>query len=91
MNGTGFVKASGTTITYDNTSYLPLSGGTMTGQLQISTPTGVQAWYYANRFSTSEEAGLQLRTNGTANWYTGLRSASGQTDNYHFMGILKRH
>jgi len=84
LNGTGFIKASGTTITYDNTSYLPLSGGTMTGQLQISTPTGVQAWYYANRFSTSEEAGLQVRTNGTPNWYTGLRSAVGQTDNYHF-------
>ena len=29
INGTGFVKASGTTITYDNTSYLPLAGGTM--------------------------------------------------------------
>lgn len=33
LNGTGFVKASGTTISYDNTSYLPLTGGTLTGTL----------------------------------------------------------
>ena len=43
LNGTGFVKASGTTITYDNSTYLttfsasstylPLSGGTLTGGL----------------------------------------------------------
>ena len=36
LNGTGFVKATGTTISYDNSSYLPLTGGTLTGQL-IST------------------------------------------------------
>jgi len=33
LNGTGFVKISGTTISYDNTNYLPLTGGTLTGQL----------------------------------------------------------
>jgi hypothetical protein len=33
LNGTGFVKISGTTISYDNTSYLPLTGGTLTGAL----------------------------------------------------------
>jgi hypothetical protein len=33
LNGTGFVKVSGTTISYDNTSYLPLTGGTLTGPL----------------------------------------------------------
>jgi hypothetical protein len=33
LNGTGFVKASGTSITYDNTSYLPLSGGTLSNSL----------------------------------------------------------
>ena len=54
LNGTGFVKASGTSITYDNStyylasnptgyitssalsSYLPLSGGTLTGALSIT-------------------------------------------------------
>jgi hypothetical protein len=30
LSGTGFVKISGTTISYDNTSYLPLTGGTIT-------------------------------------------------------------
>ena len=45
LNGTGFVKASGTTITYDNSTYLttsaasstylPLAGGTLTGSLGI--------------------------------------------------------
>ena len=43
LNGTGFVKASGTTISYDNSTYLttssasstylPLVGGTMTGNI----------------------------------------------------------
>jgi hypothetical protein len=43
LNGTGFVKISGTTISYDNSTYLttaaaastylPLTGGTLTGQL----------------------------------------------------------
>jgi len=31
LNGTGFVKASGTTITYDNTSYQPLLTNPVTG------------------------------------------------------------
>ncbi len=36
LSGTGFVKISGTTISYDNTSYLPLSGGTLTGNLILN-------------------------------------------------------
>lgn len=46
LNGTGFVKATGTTISYDNSTYLttsaasstylPLSGGTLTGSLAAS-------------------------------------------------------
>ncbi len=39
INGTGFVKASGTTISYDNTSYLPLTGGTLTGALNGTSAT----------------------------------------------------
>ena len=41
LNGTGFVKASGTTISYDNTSYLPLTGGTLTGNLAIQKTSGI--------------------------------------------------
>jgi hypothetical protein len=37
LNGTGFVKIAGTTISYDNTSYLPLTGGTLTGTLNGTT------------------------------------------------------
>jgi len=46
LNGTGFVKASGTSITYDNSSYLrtgladstylKLTGGTLTGNLVVN-------------------------------------------------------
>jgi hypothetical protein len=49
LNGTGFVKASGTNITYDNSSYLrtgladstylKLTGGTLTGALNGTTGT----------------------------------------------------
>ena len=37
LNGTGFVKISGTTISYDNTSYLPLTGGTLTSSSASET------------------------------------------------------
>jgi hypothetical protein len=55
LNGSGFVKASGTTITYDNTSYLPLTGGTLTGSLTINVAT--------NNF-----AELVYRENGDLKW-----------------------
>jgi hypothetical protein len=65
LNGTGFVKASGTTISYDNTNYLPLTGGTLTGQLNsnsnfnganffISSPTAQPA--------TSASVGISANT-----------------------------
>jgi hypothetical protein len=43
LNGTGFVKASGTTISYDNTSYLPLTGGTLTGPLGGTSASFLEA------------------------------------------------
>ena len=43
LNGTGFVKISGTTISYDNTSYLPLTGGTVTGTLTMNGSGGTTA------------------------------------------------
>jgi hypothetical protein len=63
LNGTGFVKASGTNITYDNSSYLttgtaastylPLTGGTLTGGLtgttgSFNTITGTNVWESGN-------------------------------------------
>jgi len=50
LNGTGFVKATGTTISYDNTSYLPLTGGTMSGTInrQEDSNDGSSSTFYYN-------------------------------------------
>lgn len=48
LNGTGFVKATGTTISYDNTSYLPLSGGLMTSSIQFSDTTNLKRGIYGS-------------------------------------------
>jgi hypothetical protein len=58
LNGTGFVKASGTTISYDNTSYLPLSGGVITGSDSTSSNYALTV-----RNSTGAEL-LQTRNDG---------------------------
>ena len=53
INGTGFVKATGTSITYDNSTYLPLTGGTLTGALSgtsLNLNAGIDA---SGNFSTS--------------------------------------
>lgn len=66
LNGTGFVKASGTTISYDNTSYLPLSGGTMTGQIILKESSGSTDYTKGLRFpndpfgGVSDVAGIRL-------------------------------
>lgn len=52
INGTGFVKATGTTISYDNTSYLPLTGGTISGQLNISMGSSAIFAFTVNEQST---------------------------------------
>ena len=51
LSGTGFVKISGTTISYDNSTYLttsaasstylPLTGGTLTGALTVGVTSGL--------------------------------------------------
>ena len=41
INGTGFVKASGTTISYDNSTYLTTSSASSTYQLILTAGTGV--------------------------------------------------
>jgi len=46
LNGTGFVKASGTTISYDNSTYVPTTGTGATGTWGISVTgsAGSVAW-----------------------------------------------
>jgi hypothetical protein len=72
LNGTGFVKISGTTISYDNSTYLttssasstylPLAGGTLTGAL-----TGTSATFSGKvliNTITDVQGALQVNTNG---------------------------
>jgi hypothetical protein len=77
LNGTGFVKISGTTISYDNSTYLttsaasstylPLAGGTLTGALGGTS---------ASFSSSVTSVGLLLNTGG----YLGSRSLRAASD-----------
>jgi hypothetical protein len=73
LNGTGFVKISGTTISYDNSTYLttsaasstylPLTGGTLTGALSANTGINIGS-SGTNDISWNTAGGIKLsRTN----------------------------
>jgi uncharacterized protein YuzE len=75
LSGTGFVKISGTTISYDNSTYLttaaaastylPLAGGTMTGQIVLTTGTGGGIRFPNDPFGGgSDTAGMRLISRG---------------------------
>ena len=74
LNGTGFVKISGTTISYDNSTYLttsaaastylPLSGGTLTGALN-----GTSAVFSGSVTATTFEA-TDVESGVSANYYS---------------------
>ena len=78
INGTGFVKASGTTISYDNSTYapaaalsayLPLAGGTLTGAL-----SGTSASFSGKITSTIGDNTTVLENiTPTTGWITGVR------------------
>ena len=89
LNGTGFVKASGTTITYDNSTYLttssaastylPLAGGTLTGALggtSASFTSNVTALGNSN-VSSAIVANNGLGGSGTAQYYQDFGNGSG--------------
>lgn len=65
LNGTGFVKTSGATITYDNTSYLPLGGGTLTGALSGTSAT-FTSFTQASNFITDGSAFFGFTLKGRA-------------------------
>jgi hypothetical protein len=87
LNGTGFVKASGTTITYDNSTYLttssaastylPLAGGTLTGALNGTTANFTSNTGNLNLGSQSDTAVyLHFGTkNATGGFGIGVRTA----------------
>ena len=72
LNGTGFVKISGTTISYDNSTYLttssasatylPLSGGTLTGGL-IGTTGTFSGILTTPQVKAGTSAGLSINAN----------------------------
>jgi hypothetical protein len=74
LNGTGFVKASGTNITFDNSSYLttssaastylPLTGGTLSGNLRLSSSNATQLNIDAN--DNNLESRITFSTIGSA-------------------------
>jgi hypothetical protein len=74
LNGTGFVKALGTNITYDNSSYLrtgladstylKLTGGTLTGNLRLSSSNATQLNIDAN--DNNLESRITFSTVGSA-------------------------
>ena len=78
INGPGFVKASGTTISYDNSTYapaaalsayLPLAGGTLTGAL-----SGTSASFSGKITSTIGDNTTVLENiTPTTGWITGVR------------------
>ncbi|MES2111909.1 MAG: hypothetical protein V4577_24345 [Bacteroidota bacterium] len=65
LSGTGFIKASGSTISYDNTAYLPLTGGTITS---TTTPQFTLAYdgSHTATFSVSSTGALTLGTTGNS-------------------------
>lgn len=96
LNGTGFVKVSGTTVSYDNStyltaitksqveavltgnitshshSYLPLAGGTLTGNLIGTAATFSNLVLAPNIYSDSSAGtyrGLRFQTSGVSRWY----------------------
>lgn len=94
LNGTGFVKISGTTITYDNSTYLttssaastylPLTGGTLTGALSGTSAT------FSGRVSVNNAASSTnaLEVLGSANNW-GLSVTANTTTGQSYGGIIR--
>lgn len=84
LNGTGFVKISGTTISYDNSTYLttssaastylPLAGGTLTGALSGTTATfsgNVTALDAIINNGANSTSGIKVISSLSGSLYTG--------------------
>ncbi len=61
LNGTGFVKSTAGTITYDNSTYFPLTGGTLTG----TTGNGFIGLPAQSADPTTPTTGVRLYANST--------------------------
>ena len=84
LNGTGFIKASGTNITYDNSTYLttgtaastylPLTGGTLTGALNLSSGI-LNTWTSAYNSAPRNDGSI------SRGYFFNLRNSSGNYGN----------
>jgi len=84
INGTGFVKAAGTTISYDNSTYLttttaastyvPYSGATGTVNLNAQSLQGISATSGNSALAFADVSGIKIQLNGnggsSSNYYT---------------------
>lgn len=76
LNGTGFVKASGTTISYDNSTYVPTNGSGASGTWGISI-SGTSG----NTSSISSAVGSNYTWTGTQYFQSNLGGYSGSLSN----------
>jgi len=91
LSGNGFVKISGSTISYDNSTYLttssaastylPLSGGTLTGALNGTSGT------FTGNVSTSAQ--LRIESSGNALLLIGSRTSGTVFEVYNSSNILR--
>ena len=93
INGTGFVKASGTTLSYDNSTYLttavaastylPLAGGTLTGALSGTSAsfsglvTSTNSTGFQTTPATNTSNAMSKWTNATGSFYVGIDNSTG--------------
>lgn len=85
LNGTGFVKASGTTITYDNSTYLTTTDASTTYQRLDKMVSNLlpSATEYPN--SNAVIAALALKADAANPVFTGNMTISGATPRLYFV------
>jgi hypothetical protein len=97
LNGTGFVKASGTTISYDNSTYLTtavtsvatglgLSGGTITGAGTLLVDTASASIISRQRAAATYQPIVSLTTTGSSGAAT-FTSNTLNVPNYTLAGL----
>lgn len=74
LNGTGFVKASGTTITYDNSTYVPTTGTGATGTWGISISGSAATATSATSATFLNSSNYIQRTSSSGNYNTDFQN-----------------
>jgi hypothetical protein len=65
LTGTGFVKSTAGVISYDNTAYLPLTGGTLTGAITATNLSGSNTGDETNGTILTKIGTLPIANGGT--------------------------